>query len=77
MANDRKRQVQASVSRSSGSGEAALRASRPNFDEFLVLPFIATNADPYAFAWVNENKMQLDYGAILVRVSNTFSHIHS
>ena len=49
----------------------------PNFDEFLVLPFIATNADPYAFAWVNENKMQLDYGAILVRVSNTFSHIHS
>lgn len=42
------------------------------FDEFLVLPFVATNAPPYEFNWVNEQKTLLDYGAILARVSAQF-----
>jgi hypothetical protein len=46
--------------------------AEPQFDEFLILPFIATNSPPYKFSWVNEKKTRLDYGAILARVSNSF-----
>jgi hypothetical protein len=44
----------------------------PNFDEFLILHFIATNSEPYEFKWVDEKKTLLDYGAVLARVSNQF-----
>ena len=44
----------------------------PNFDEFLILHFIATNSEPYEFKWLDEKKTQLDYGAVLARVSNGF-----
>lgn len=44
----------------------------PNFDEFLILHFIATNSEPYDFKWVDEEKTLLDYGAVLARVSSSF-----
>ena len=53
--------------------EKRLRAlAAPAFDEFLILHFIATNAPPYEFKWVDEKKTELDYGAVLARVSNSF-----
>ncbi|MGO9330538.1 MAG: hypothetical protein ACLQJ0_20810 [Steroidobacteraceae bacterium] len=53
--------------------EARLLAlAAPSYDEFLLLHFIATNQAPFNFSWVNANKTNLDYGAVLARVSNSF-----
>ncbi len=41
----------------------------PDFDEFLILRFKATNAPPYPFEWANYNETRLDYGAALSRIS--------
>jgi hypothetical protein len=41
----------------------------PEFDEFLVLRFKATNARPYPFQWVDYNETRLDYAAALSRIS--------
>lgn len=40
----------------------------PEFDEFVVLRFKATNAPPYPFDWVNYRETQLDYAAALSRI---------
>jgi hypothetical protein len=42
--------------------------ARPKFDEFLVIPFRATNELPYDFGWVNAALTRDDYGAMLVRL---------
>jgi hypothetical protein len=53
--------------------ESRLRSlAAPFFDEFLILRFKATNAAPYPFTWVDPNKTNLDYGAVLARVSARF-----
>lgn len=44
----------------------------PEFDEFLVLRFKATNIAPYPFEWVNYNDTRLDYAAALTRISATY-----
>lgn len=50
--------------------ERRLAASAaPEFDEFLILRFKATNAPPYPFEWVNYNETRLDYAAALTRIS--------
>ncbi len=50
--------------------ERRLRAqAAPEFDEFVVLRFKATNAPPYPFEWVNYNETRLDYAAALARIS--------
>lgn len=41
----------------------------PEFDEFQVLRFKATNEPPYPFEWVNYNETRLDYAAALSRIS--------
>lgn len=41
----------------------------PEFDEFIVLGFKATNAPPYTFEWVNYDELRLDYAAALSRIS--------
>src|SRR5438128_702721 len=52
------------------AAERRLRAEVAlDFDEFLVLPFKATNAPPYPFDWVNYNATRLDYAAALSRIS--------
>jgi hypothetical protein len=49
-----------------------LKDAAPAFDEFLVLHFKATNIDPYDFQWVDQKRTELDYGAVLARVSSAF-----
>jgi hypothetical protein len=50
--------------------ERRLRAeAAPEFDEFLVLRFKATNAPPYPFEWVDYKETRLDYAAALSRIS--------
>ncbi len=52
------------------TAERRLKAeAAPDFDEFLVLSFKATNEPPYAFEWANYNDTRLDYAAILSRIS--------
>lgn len=47
-----------------------LRAlAAPDFDEFLILRFKATNAGPYPFEWADYNGTRLDYAAALTRIS--------
>ncbi len=45
---------------------------RAEFDELLVLPFTATNLDPFPFEWVNANLTRQDYGSFLVRLSRHY-----
>lgn len=44
----------------------------PHFDEFLLLRFKATNADPYPFEWVNSHETRLDYAAALARIGSRY-----
>jgi hypothetical protein len=46
-----------------------LRAAAPDFDEFLVLRFKASNAEPYPFEWVDHKGTRMDYAAALTRIS--------
>lgn len=47
-----------------------LRAlAAPDFDEFLILPFKATNAAPWPFDWADYKETRLDYAATLSRIS--------
>ena len=49
-----------------------LQHAAPNFDEFIVLRFKATNEAPFPFAWVKEGATQMDYGAVLARISSQY-----
>lgn len=54
--------------------EARLRQEvQPKFDEFLVLRYRATNVEPYPFEWVDLKGTELDYAAILTRISREYS----
>lgn len=46
--------------------------AQPTFDEFLVVEFIATNTPPYPFSWVDEQKIVLEFSALLTRVSREY-----
>ncbi len=46
--------------------------AKPPFDEFLILRYRATNAEPYEFEWVDLAGTELDYGAILTRISREY-----
>lgn len=45
---------------------------RNSFDELLILPFRATNVEPYPFEWVDANLTRQDYGSFLVRLSRQY-----
>lgn len=49
-----------------------IRNVAPDYDEFLVLRFKATNVAPFLFSWVDERKTLLDYGAMLARMSAAY-----
>lgn len=50
--------------------ERRLRSeAAPEFDEFLILRFKATNESPYPFDWDDYNETRLDYAASLSRIS--------
>lgn len=62
-------------SREAAEAEARLRREvQPKFDEFLVLRYRATNMDPYPFEWVDLPSTELDYAAILTRISREYTH---
>ena len=42
------------------------------FNEFLILRYRATNVPPYPFEWVDLHATELDYGAILIRISREY-----
>lgn len=46
-----------------------LEVIRPVYDELLILPYLATNEPPFDFQWVKRSEIELDYGAILTRIS--------
>jgi hypothetical protein len=43
--------------------------ARPDFDESQILRFRATNAKPYPFHWVDLTTTEIEYSAVLTRVS--------
>jgi hypothetical protein len=43
------------------------------FNEFLVLRYRATNLEPYPFEWVDLKNTELDYAAILTRISREYT----
>jgi hypothetical protein len=49
-----------------------LASVAPEYDEFLILKYRATNEPPYPFEWVNQRENALEYGAALIRVSNEY-----
>lgn len=46
--------------------------AKPDFDEFLILRYKASNAPPFPFSWVDYGNTKLDYGAVLTRVSSRY-----
>jgi hypothetical protein len=46
--------------------------ARPAFDEFQILRFRATNAKPYPFEWTDLTTTELEYSALLTRVSREY-----
>jgi hypothetical protein len=46
-----------------------LQRAAPEFDEFIILRFIATNEWPFDFTWKDAQAAQMDYGAALARIS--------
>jgi hypothetical protein len=44
-------------------------AAAPEFDEFVVRRFKATNTPPFPFEWVDYEETRLDYAAALSRIS--------
>lgn len=55
--------------------EATMRLNaqvRPNFDELIILPYEATNEEPFPFSWRNRTGTIQDYAAALVRVSREY-----
>lgn len=49
-----------------------LDTARPCYDEFIVLPFSATNEAPYPFEWVNETRLRSEYSSVLLRLSRLY-----
>jgi hypothetical protein len=45
---------------------------RPEYDEFLGLPFRASNVRPFPFEWVDERRLTEEYAALLTRVSREY-----
>jgi hypothetical protein len=54
------------------SAKRHIEELRPHFDEVLILPFKATNVDPFPFEWLDANKTRQDYGSFLVRLSRHY-----
>jgi hypothetical protein len=49
-----------------------LAKARSAFDEFQILRFRATNAKPFPFEWVDLSNTELEYSALLTRVSREY-----
>lgn len=47
-------------------------SARPCFDEFIILPFAATNEPPYPFQWSDAASTQSEYSSALLRVARKY-----
>lgn len=47
----------------------------PEFDEFVFLHFVATNEEPFQFAWKDQKRTEMDYGAALARISARYERL--
>jgi hypothetical protein len=45
---------------------------KPHYDELLILRYRATNVAPHPFEWVSQKDTELDYAAILTRISRQY-----
>jgi hypothetical protein len=54
------------------AAERLIRECAPDFDEFIILKFSATNAEPFDFDWINQIETEQQYGAALIRVSRLY-----
>lgn len=50
-----------------------LASAESCYDEFLILPFRATNEPPFDFRWVREHEIQDRYGALLTRLLRAYA----
>lgn len=48
--------------------------AEPCYDEFLVLPFVATNEPPFEFRWWDSSRTRDQYSSMLVRVLDRYEH---
>jgi len=48
------------------------RDVRANYDEFLILPYSATNIEPFPFAWIGEKNVRQEYASLLVRLCDLY-----
>lgn len=60
------------VQEAADAEDRLLRLAKPNFDEFQLLRFRATNVAPFPFTWVNAKETQAEYASILVRLSREY-----
>jgi hypothetical protein len=44
----------------------------PSYEHFLVLRYSASNVEPYPFEWADLKNTELDYAAILTRISREY-----
>jgi hypothetical protein len=49
-----------------------LQKARPEFDEFQLLKFKASNIEPYPFEWLDYEQTRMEYGALLTRISREY-----
>lgn len=55
------------------AAEAKVRAElASDFEEVIILPFVATNQDPFLFSWTNTQVVTNEYGAALIRISQEY-----
>lgn len=52
--------------------ERLVTQAQPAFDEFLILRFGASNTPPFPFIWKDFKALQLEYNALLTRVSREY-----
>lgn len=49
-----------------------ISSAEPCFDEFLILPFIASNEAPYPFEWVRPRETRDEYASVLLRLLRAY-----
>ena len=49
-----------------------LEHAAPNFDQFIVLQYAATNEEPFPYSWVDKRDTEQHYGAALLRICREY-----
>lgn len=65
------------VTSANEAGLRLVREAAPDFDEFLLLLYRATNLAPFPFEWVGEERTDREYAALLTRVARKYDELFS